>query len=134
MDTTVFEVATGGDERVVDITGSVRDFCRGRGDGLVNVFVPHSTCGVAIIETGDGSDPDLLAALADLLPADDRWTHQHGSPGHGRDHVIPAFIAPTVVVPVFDGVPALGTWQSITLIDTNHNNPLREVRLSFLPG
>jgi secondary thiamine-phosphate synthase enzyme len=134
MDTTVFEVRTGGDERVMDITSQVADFCRGRGDGLVNVFVPHATCGVAIIETGAGSDRDLLAALRDILPADGRWMHRHGSPGHGRDHVVPGFVAPSVSIPVFEGALALGTWQSITLVDTNRDNPVRKVRLSFVEG
>jgi len=134
MQSTVIEVRTGGEERVVDISGQVSSFCRGMGDGLVNVFVPHATCGVAIIETGAGSDHDLLAALHDLLPADERWSHRHGSPGHGRDHVLPGLVAPSVIIPVIDGSPAFGTWQSITLVDTNRDNTTRRVRLSFLAG
>ena len=98
------------------------------------MWVPHATAGLAVIETGAGSDTDLLAALRDLLPADDRWRHRHGSPGHGRDHVLPAIIAPSMSVPVLAGRPALGTWQSICLVDTNTDNPDRSVRLSFLPG
>ena len=96
------------------------------------MFVPHATAGVAIIEVGAGSDRDLLAAIDDLLPAEDRWSHSHGSPGHGRDHVLPAFIAPSVTIPVVDGVPTLGTWQSIVLVDTNVDNPRRQVRFTFL--
>jgi secondary thiamine-phosphate synthase enzyme len=119
---------------VVDLTGRVGDFCRDRGDGLVSIFVPHATAGLAIIETGAGSDDDLLAALAELLPRDGRWRHRHGSPGHGADHVLPAFVAPSLTVPVVGGRPALGTWQSIVVVDTNADNPERTVRLSFLQG
>jgi secondary thiamine-phosphate synthase enzyme len=103
-------------------------------DGLLHVFVPHATAGVAIIETGAGSDDDLLNAIDDLLPADGRWRHRHGSAGHGRDHVVPAFIAPAVSVPVLGGRLQLGTWQSICLVDTNIDNTERTVRMSFLPG
>ncbi|HEY8525590.1 MAG TPA: YjbQ family protein [Acidimicrobiales bacterium] len=134
MDSTVLTVRTGGRPAVADLTDEVGGFCRGRGDGLVSVFVPHATAGVAIIETGAGSDDDLLAALGDLLPRDDRWRHRHGSYGHGADHVLPALVAPSVTVPVLDGRPALGTWQSIVLVDTNVDNPERQVRLSFLAG
>jgi secondary thiamine-phosphate synthase enzyme len=102
--------------------------------GLLHVFVPHATAGIAILETGAGSDDDLLAALGDLLPADDRWRHRHGSPGHGRSHVMPALIPPYATVPVVDGRLTLGTWQSICLVDLNVDNPDREVRLSFLAG
>ena len=134
MDSETRHVHTGSDERVVDLTRACADFVSGRGDGLLHVFVPHATAGIAILETGAGSDDDLLAALGDLLPADDRWRHRHGSPGHGRDHVLPAFISPSLSVPVLAGRPALGTWQSICLVDTNTDNPDRSVRLSFLPG
>ena len=119
---------------VVDITSSVASFVQGRGDGLVHVFVPHATAGLAIIETGAGSDSDLLTALDGVIPADDRWRHGHGSPGHGRDHVLPAFVAPYAMLPVLGGQIALGTWQSICLVDPNGDNPVRQVRLSFLPG
>ena len=133
MESVTFQVQTGDHSVVVDITARVADFCAGQGDGLVSVFVPHATAGLAIIETGAGSDPDLLNAVDHLLPTDPvRWLHNHGSPGHGRDHVLPAFISPSLTVPVIDGVPALGTWQSITLVDTNRDNPHRTVRLSFL--
>jgi secondary thiamine-phosphate synthase enzyme len=134
MDSTVVTVRTGGRPAVADLTDEVAGFCRPRGDGLVSVFVPHATAGVAIIETGAGSDQDLIAALGDLLPRDGRWRHHHGSPGHGADHVLPALVAPSVTVPVLGGRPALGTWQSIVLVDTNVDNPDRQVRLSFLPG
>jgi secondary thiamine-phosphate synthase enzyme len=98
------------------------------------VWVPHATAGLAVIETGAGSDTDLLAVLRELLPADGRWRHQHGSPGHGRDHLLPALLPPYASVPVLSGQLALGTWQSICLVDTNGDNPVRTVRLSFLPG
>jgi secondary thiamine-phosphate synthase enzyme len=136
VESEIVRIRTGGSERVVDLGGEIDGFLRsvGAGDGLLHVWVPHATAGLAVIETGAGSDTDLLAALADLLPADDRWRHRHGSPGHGRDHVLPALIAPSMSVPVLGGRPALGTWQSICLVDTNTDNPDRQVRLSFLPG
>jgi len=123
---------TGSVEAVLDLTDDCAERVRGLGDGLLNVFVPHATAGIAIIETGAGSDDDLLAALGDLLPADDRWRHRHGSPGHGRSHVMPAIVPPTVTVPVLGGRLALGTWQSVCLVDLNLDNPVREVRFSFL--
>ncbi|HVL85773.1 MAG TPA: secondary thiamine-phosphate synthase enzyme YjbQ [Pseudonocardia sp.] len=136
MESLVIEVRTGSREAVVDLSAQVAAFLdeAGAADGLLHVWVPHATAGVAVIETGAGSDDDLLAALHDLLPADDRWRHRHGSPGHGRDHVLPAFVAPSISVPVLGGHPALGTWQSVCLVDTNADNPVRQVRLSFLPG
>lgn len=130
---TVIEVRTGARERVHDMTKECADFVREcGGDGLLHVFVPHATAGVALLELGSGSDEDLLAALGDLLPADDRWRHAHGSRGHGRSHVMPAFIPPYATVPVIGGRLALGTWQSVALIDLNVDNPDRRVRLSFL--
>jgi secondary thiamine-phosphate synthase enzyme len=136
MHSELIEIRTGGHEAVVDLTSEITTFLRSTGarEGLLNVWVPHATAGLAVIETGAGSDTDLLAALRDLLPADDRWAHRHGSRGHGRDHVLPAIIAPSMSVPVLDGRPALGTWQSVCLVDTNSDNPVRSVRLSFLAG
>jgi secondary thiamine-phosphate synthase enzyme len=125
---------TGGEEVVLDLTRDAADVVSGRGDGLLHVFVPHATAGIAVIETGAGSDDDLLAALGDLLPADDRWRHRHGSPGHGRSHVMPAIVPPHATVPVLGGRLALGTWQSICLVDLNVDNAEREVRWSFLEG
>ena len=134
MYTSVITIRTGSAPTVRDITAQATAFVRGRGDGLLHVFVPHATAGIAIIETGAGSDDDLLRALDDLLPADNRWRHRHGSPGHGRDHVLPAFVAPYATLPVVNGAVALGTWQSICLVDPNGDNVTRQVRLSFLPG
>ena len=133
MDTDVLDVDTTR-RRIVDLTDAVRSFCRGRGDGLCNVFVPHATAGVAVIETGAGSDDDLLDTLERLLPRDDRYRHSHGSPGYGADHVLPAIVAPSVTIPVAEGGPLLGTWQSVVLVDLNRDNPRRSVRLSFLGG
>ncbi|HEY0949777.1 secondary thiamine-phosphate synthase enzyme YjbQ [Nocardioides sp.] len=132
MDSETRSYRTGTRETVLDLTDECRDFVAPRGDGLLHVFVPHATAGIAIIETGAGSDDDLLAALGDLLPADDRWRHRHGSRGHGRSHVMPALVPPYATVPVLGGRLALGTWQSICLIDLNVDNTERDVRLSFL--
>jgi secondary thiamine-phosphate synthase enzyme len=134
MRTEVITVRTGSRPAVRDITDEAGRFVAGQGDGLLHVFVPHATAGVAIIETGAGSDDDLLRALDDILPTDDRWRHRHGSPGHGRDHVMPAFVAPYATLPVVGGRIALGTWQSICLVDPNGDNATRQVRLSFLSG
>lgn len=127
-------VSTGAEPAVRDLTRECAEFVAGEGDGLLTVFVPHATAGVAVLELGAGSDDDLLAALDELLPKDRRWRHRHGSPGHGRDHVLPALVAPSVVVPVAGGRLTLGTWQSIALVDTNADNPDREVRLAFVAG
>ena len=131
----IVRVRTGARETVRDITGECAEFVAaeaGGGDGLLHVFVPHATAGLALMELGSGSDADLLATLGELLPADDHWTHAHGSRGHGRSHVLPALVAPFLTVPVIDGRMALGTWQSIALIDLNVDNPDRQIRLSFL--
>ncbi|GAA4871664.1 secondary thiamine-phosphate synthase enzyme YjbQ [Kitasatospora terrestris] len=129
------EITTGTTEVALDITERCDSFlttAAGGRDGLLNVFVPHATAGIAVIETGAGSDDDLLATLRDLLPADGRWQHRHGTPGHGRDHVLPGLVAPHATLPVINGRLALGIWQSVVLIDTNGDNPRRTVRLSFL--
>jgi len=126
-----------GRRRLVDLTGDVRRFCAGQGPnaaGLCNVFVPHATAGVAIFETGAGSEEDVIDTLERLLPRDDRYRHAHGSYGHGADHVLPAIVSPSVTVPVQAGHPLLGTWQSIVLVDLNADNPRRSVRLSFVNG
>ncbi|HET6165830.1 MAG TPA: YjbQ family protein [Marmoricola sp.] len=134
MDTETRTYHTGDVETILNLTADADAYVDGRGDGLLHVFVPHATAGIAIIETGAGSDDDLLAALGDLLPADDRWEHRHGSRGHGRSHVMPALIPPYASVPVSDGRLLLGTWQSICLVDLNVDNPDREVRFSFVAG
>ena len=135
MKSEVFEVATGSRERVCDITSECARFTAGAaggGDGLLHVFVPHATAGLVLMELSAGSDTDLLAVLAGLLPADDRWRHTHGSRGHGRTHVLPALVAPFLVIPVLRGTMALGTWQSVAVVDVNVDNPDRRVRVSFL--
>ncbi|HYY17658.1 MAG TPA: YjbQ family protein [Streptosporangiaceae bacterium] len=144
METEIIEVRTGSREGVFDITGECERFVAraagtadaagsaGAADGLLNVFVPHATAGLVIMELGSGSDPDLLAVLAEVLPADDRWRHAHGSRGHGRSHVMPAFLPPYATIPVVGGRLALGTWQSVALVDLNVDNHTRQVRLSFL--
>ncbi|MFY1616996.1 YjbQ family protein [Micromonospora sp. WMMD736] len=134
MRSDVITVQTGSRPAVRDITAEAQSFVSGEGDGLLHVFVPHATAGLAIIETGSGSDDDLLTAIDALLPTDNRWRHRHGSAGHGRDHVLPAFVPPYATLPVLGGRLALGTWQSICLVDTNGDNPTRQVRFSFLPA
>lgn len=135
MESLEFTVHTGTASATVDITDKAAAFSRDKGDGLLSVFVPHATAGVAVFETGAGSDDDVLRAIDNLLPRDPgMWRHEHGSAGHGRDHVLPAFISPTATIPVIGGQLQLGTWQSIVLVDTNIDNPTRTVRLSFLAG
>ena len=135
MDTEELVVETGDRPAAVDISADLARFAAGQGDGLLSVFVPHATAGLAIIETGAGSDQDLLTAIDQLLPAErGRWHHEHGSPGHGRDHVLPAFVSPSVTIPVVAGRMTLGTWQSVVLVDTNVDNQTRKVRLSFVDG
>ncbi|HVL82025.1 MAG TPA: secondary thiamine-phosphate synthase enzyme YjbQ [Actinomycetota bacterium] len=131
MDTTELAVSVPG-RGLTDLTDEIRRFCAGKGDGLCNVFVPHATAGVAVLELGAGSESDLEETLDRILPRDDRWRHRHGSPGHGADHVLPALVSPSLVLPVLDGRPALGTWQHVVLVDLNVDNPDRRVRLSFL--
>jgi secondary thiamine-phosphate synthase enzyme len=135
MKTKILELRTAGRETVRDITAECARFASvaaAGGDGLLHVFVPHATAGLALLELGAGSDQDLLATLADLLPADDHWRHAHGSRGHGRAHVMPAFVPPYATIPVIGGRLALGTWQAVALVDLNVDNPDRQVRLSFL--
>jgi len=120
--------------RIVDLTDAAREFCHGRGDGLLSALAPHATAGLALMETGSGSEGDLEAALERLFPRDDRYRHAHGSRGHGADHLLPVLVSPSLVLPVLGGRPALGTWQSLVLADLNRDNPVRRVRLSFLSG
>ena len=133
MESTEIELDTSG-RRVVDVSGAVAAFCRGRGDGLLNVFAPHATAGLALMELGSGSEPDLEDLLEALLPRDRPYRHRHGSPGHGADHLMPVLVSPSLTLPVVAGEPVLGTWQSIVLVDPNRDNNRRRVRLSFLPG
>ena len=135
METTRLDVPTGSAFALVDLTGRIDDWLAGRGDGLCTVFVPHATAGVALFETGSGTEADVERAVGELLPRQEgRWRHRHGAPGHGADHVLPAFIAPSVTIPVLDGRMALGTWQSVVLVDPNTDNEQRTVLLSFLAG
>jgi secondary thiamine-phosphate synthase enzyme len=129
----VIEIHTGSNQ-VIDITDRVSRFVSDAGSGLLNVFVPHATAGVAIMETGSGSEADLLEVLGRVFPRDNRYHHRHGSAGHGADHVIPALVSPSVTIPVTAGKLQLGTWQSIVLVDLNRDNPQRKVRLSLLQG
>ena len=131
MRTTEIDVDTSR-RRIVDLTAELERFCAGCGDGLVNAFVPHATAGLALMETGSGSEDDLLRALERLLPRGDRYGHAHGSPGHGADHLLPALVSPSVTIPVLDGRVAFGTWQSLVLVDLNVDNPRRRVRFSFV--
>ena len=133
MESSVVDLVTGA-RRLTDLTPEATRFCAGRGDGLLHVFAPHATAGLALIETGADSDADLVDTLRQLLRRADRSRHHHGSPGHGADHVLPAIVSPSLTVPVIDGRPALGTWQSIVLVDTNVDNPDRTIRPSLLAG
>ena len=132
MDTELIQFHTGSQPEAIDITSEVARFVSGKGDGIVQVFCPHATAGVALMETGAGSDADLLDIIDHVLPPDFAYRHRHGSPGHGADHVLPAFIAPSITIPVIDGRMQLGTWQSVVFVDPNRDNPNRQVRLSFL--
>jgi len=132
MKTAELSIETGRTRGLFDLTDACARFVAGEGDGLLNVFVPHATCGLVIMELGAGSDDDLIAALERLLPRDDRWRHRHGSPGHGADHVLPLLVPPSINVPVVGGRLQLGTWQSIALLDTNVDNTSRTVRLALL--
>ena len=135
METELLTIETGNKRGVSDITDDVAGFVSGFGDGLVNIFVSHATAGLAIFETGAGSDEDFMDALDRLFPRDDAFSrHRHGSPGHGADHVVPGVVSPSMTVPVVDGSLVLGTWQSVLLVDPNRDNTIRRVHLSFLPG
>jgi secondary thiamine-phosphate synthase enzyme len=131
VETHLLDLQTG-TTHLTDLTGEVAAFCSGRGSGLLSVFAPHATCGLALLEVGSGSEDDLEELIGRLLPRDDRYRHAHGSPGHGADHLLPVLVAPSLVLPVLDGLPALGTWQSLVLVDWNDDNPRRQVRFSFL--
>ncbi|MBV9283638.1 MAG: YjbQ family protein [Acidimicrobiia bacterium] len=131
METTEFVLDTSG-RQLVDLTDRIAEFCSGLGDGLLNVFAPHATAGLALMELGSGSEADLGELLDRLLPRDDRCRHRHGSPGHGADHLLPVLVSPSLVLPVVDGRAELGTWQSIVLVDLNRDNPRRRVLLSLL--
>jgi secondary thiamine-phosphate synthase enzyme len=133
MESIVTTVDTTG-RTVTDLTAQLERFCAPRGDGLVNVFAPHATAGLALVEVNAGSEDDLDQVLRRLLPRDDRYRHRHGSVGHGADHVLPALVSPSLSVPVLAGRPQLGTWQSVVLVDTNADNPRRQVRFSFIEG
>ena len=136
MPSNEIEVDTRG-RLVTNLTSEVERFAReaaGGGDGLVHMFLPHATCGVALMETGSGSEADLAEALERLLPRDDRYRHAHGSTGHGGDHLLPVFVSPSLGLPVEGGSLVLGTWQSVVLVDPNRENNVRRVRLSFLAG
>jgi secondary thiamine-phosphate synthase enzyme len=134
MESILVNLDTGSQRSAVDITAEVAAFVDGRGDGLLQVFCPHATAGIALLETGAGSDTDLLDLVDHLLPPDYPYRHSHGSPGHGADHVLPALISPSTTIPVVEGRLQLGTWQSVVFIDPNRDNPQRQVRLSFLSG
>jgi secondary thiamine-phosphate synthase enzyme len=131
METIEIPVETG-DRFITDLTGQVGSFCQGKGDGLLHVFAPHATAGLALVELGAGTEDDLADMVDRLLPPDDRYRHRHGSAGHGRDHVLPALISPSLTLPVLDGRPVFGTWQSLVLVDPNRDNRRRRIRLSFL--
>jgi secondary thiamine-phosphate synthase enzyme len=134
LKTTEITIRTGSTRGLFDLTARCASFVRGEGDGLLNVFVPHATAGLVIVELGAGSDDDLMATLDRLLPRDDHWRHRHGSPGHGADHVLPLLAPPSLVIPVVGGELKLGTWQSIALLDPNPDNADRTVRLSLVAG
>jgi secondary thiamine-phosphate synthase enzyme len=133
LDSVELRVDTAG-SNVVDLTDQAAQFCQSRGDGLLSVFAPHATAGVALMELGSGSEADLAEALDRVLPRDDRYRHRHGSPGHGADHLLPVLVSPSLTIPVLGGRMQLGTWQSVVLVDLNADNRYRQVRLSFLPG
>ena len=131
MESTEIYVDTSG-RHLTDVTSKVEEFCRPLGDGLLSIFVPHATAGIALMETGSGSEADLEELLGRLMPRDDRYRHRHGAKGHGADHLLPVLVSPSLVIPIQGGRPQLGTWQSIVLVDLNDDNAERRVRLSFI--
>lgn len=133
MKSTELSIDTSG-RHLSDLSARAADFCRPLGDGLLSVFVPHATAGVALMETGSGSEADLDELLGRLLPRDDRYRHRHGARGHGADHLLPVLVSPSIVIPVEGGRLRLGTWQSLVLVDYNADNPDRRVRLTFCAG
>ncbi|MGZ4131761.1 MAG: secondary thiamine-phosphate synthase enzyme YjbQ [Actinomycetota bacterium] len=134
MNTETFRISTHG-RRVVDVSDRVAAFADAQGaDGLLHVFVPHATAGVALMETGSGSEQDIEELLARLFPRDDRYAHRHGAVGHGGDHLLPVLVSPSLVLPVLEGRVQLGTWQSVVVVDPNQDNDERTVRLSFVPA
>lgn len=134
MKTHRLNIITGRERTIVDISSEVEAFVEGEGNGLVNISLPHATAGLALMELGSGSEEDLFDRLDAMFPRDDRYRHSHGSPGHGADHLLPAFVTPTLTLPVIEGRISLGTWQRIAMIDTNLDNPRREVLLAFIPS
>lgn len=135
MDSTTLSVQTGTGFACLDLTGRISEWVTGKGDGLCHVFAAHATAGLGLMETGSGSEADAETVIDRLLPRDDGlWRHRHGSPGHGADHLLPLLVSPSLSLPVLDGRLALGTWQSVVLVDGNRDNPERTVRLSFLAG
>lgn len=132
MKTERISLDTGTRRGIFDLSGHIDRFLRGLGDGLVNIFVPHATAGLVVMELGSGSESDLWDRLDSLLPREDIYTHSHGSRGHGADHLLPAFLSPSLSLPVQNGKVSLGTWQSIAMVDPNVDNPRREVLLTFL--
>src|SRR3982750_5034859 len=131
METTELILDTDG-RQVVDLTDRAAEFCRSFGDGLLHVFAPHATAGLALMELGSGSEVDLGEVLDRLLPRDNRYRHRHGSPGHGADHLLPVLVSPSLVLPVVDGRVQLGTWQSIVMVHLHRANPRRRGGLALL--
>lgn len=127
-------IETGRSRGLHDLTAACESFVAGEGDGLLVVFVPHATAGIVVMELGSGSEADLRTVLDQMLPRDARWVHRHGSVGHGADHLVPIVAPPSLTVPVVSGKLTLGIWQSIALLDTNADNAVRSVRLTFVPA
>jgi secondary thiamine-phosphate synthase enzyme len=134
MRSEAFEISTSG-RLVTDITDRVEAFCKeSPDDGIVHVFLPHATAGLALMETGSGSEEDLEGVIARLLPRDDRYVHRHGSTGHGGDHLLAIFVSPSLALAVERGRLVLGTWQRVVVIDPNRENNRRQVQLRLVGG